>query len=277
MYFPVCILVMAHSNEELLRNLLQKLRHPQVFIAVHIDKKSEALFENLKDVDHIRLVQNRVDVKWAHLTQVEATLSSYRELRATGISMDHFLVISGQDYPVRSMQSIVDFLANHKGKSFLGRGEISKQGWAAAMKRYRYHYYIPAEKLWRGIMMLTRIHRKLPFGLKPWGGPQWINMTQQHLDYIVEYGEQHPKLYRYMKTVRFPEEMFFQTLIMNSRYKDDCINNDLRFIKWIAGKSNPEILTIEDYDDVVSAKDKFFARKFDLKHSASLIKKIEHD
>ena len=268
---PVCILIMAHSHEELLRNLHQRLQHPQVRVFVHIDKKSQALFEKLSAQTSMRLIQQRVDVQWAHISQLQAYFSSYKEIVNTGYQFEHFIVISGQDYPLVSPEKIVEFLVAHKNKSMISYVPLSKDGWTGAMKRYRYHYYIRMEKLWRGLMMLTGIRRQFPFGLSPYGGSQWINLCRKHMDYVIAFCDKHVSLMNFMATVRFPEEMLLQTLLQNSEYKSDCINDDMGFIKWTHGKSNPEVLTEKHYEEIKNAGMKFFARKVDLNQSASLI------
>jgi hypothetical protein len=274
MYHPVCILVMAHSHEELLLKLLASLQHQQVLVFVHIDKKSQALFEKLSKQPGIRLIQNRVNVQWAHISQVEAVFTSYKEIKASGNEAGHWIVISGQDYPIQPIDKLVHFLSSKQAKSYISFSPL-KEEWPAAQKRYRYHYYIPMEKIRRGLMMLTGIRRKFPLGLKPYGGSQWINLAGKHMDYIVDYCNRNPELMKFMKTARFPEEMLFQSILMNSEYKSDCISNDLRFVKWEEGKSNPEILTEQYYEAIREAKEKFFARKFDLRRSAKLIGLLE--
>ena len=268
---PVCILVMAHSHELLLKKLLAKLEHPQVRVFVHIDKKSQSLFEKLEGIN---LIRNRVNVQWAHISQVQAVFSSYSEIRDAGHSFEHFLVISGQDYPLQSMDRLVAFFSTQKAKSFISHLPLSKQGWAGARKRYRYHYYIRMEKLWRALMMMTGMRRQFPFGLMPYGGSQWINLATPHMDYVINFCNTHVSLMNFMQTVRFPEEMIFQTILMNSPFREDCMNDDLRYVKWLPGKSNPEILTLENKPEILQAGNKFFARKFDLDRSDSLIRSL---
>ncbi len=267
---------MAHSHEELLLKLLAALQHPQVLLYVHIDKKSQPLFEKLDQRGGIHLIRDRVNVQWAHISQLQAVFASYREIRNTGNAFSHFLVISGQDQPLQSMDKLLEFFHAHPGKSFLGYTPLSKEGWSGAMKRYRYHYYVRMEKLWRALMMLTGIRRRFPFGLHPFGGSQWINLARTHMDYVLDYWQQHQALVNFMETVRFPEEMLFQTLLMNSPHRGDCVNDDLRYVKWVHGKSNPEILTEKDWEEIQKTPDAFFGRKFDRDQSAALLALLEN-
>ena len=50
MYHQVCILIMAHGQEDLLLRLLDRLAHPQLAVYIHIDKKAQALFETTAEV-----------------------------------------------------------------------------------------------------------------------------------------------------------------------------------------------------------------------------------
>lgn len=271
MYQPVCIVIMAHGHKELLLQLISQLQHRDVLLCIHIDKKSQTLYDELEQLKAGRLIKNRVNVRWAHISQLEAVFSSYKEITGAGFKFDHFVVISGQDYPLQPMDSLVRFFSAHKGKSFLGYTPISKQGWRIAMKRYRYFYYQRGEKWLRTIMRLTGIGRNFPLKMKPFGGSQWFNLSALHIEFIVAQFEKTPALQKFFKHTRFPEEMMVQSLLLNSAYSNDCINNDLRFIKWIKGKSNPEILTDEHIPEILENNDKFFARKFEATQSASLI------
>ena len=56
--------------------------------------------------------------------------------------------------------------------------------------------------------------------------------------------------------------MFFQTIIMNSKYGAKVCNDNLRYIDWSEGKNNPKVLTKDDFS-LINSSNKLFARKFD--------------
>lgn len=70
------------------------------------------------------------------------------------------------------------------------------------------------------------------------------------------------------------EEVFFQTLIMNSPFRD-TIQKDvtLRYINWNANPA-PKYLDIDDYAEILKSNS-LFCRKIDSIQSASLIEKLE--
>jgi len=67
------------------------------------------------------------------------------------------------------------------------------------------------------------------------------------------------------------EEIYFQTIIMNSPFSDKVINNNLRYIKWeYKNGSMPAILDEEDYEEVEKSN-QLFARKIEYPVSMKLV------
>ena len=51
---------------------------------------------------------------------------------------------------------------------------------------------------------------------------------------------------------------------MNSKYSEQVINNDLRYIDWKSGRGGfPAILDERDFEDIIHSE-KLFARKLDM-------------
>ncbi|RYZ93136.1 MAG: glycosyl transferase, partial [Sphingobacteriaceae bacterium] len=59
-----------------------------------------------------------------------------------------------------------------------------------------------------------------------------------------------------------PDEFIFQTLLYNSKFKADMVDDDLRYIDWSGGGASPKTLVMEDAEKLITSG-KFFARKFD--------------
>ena len=66
----------------------------------------------------------------------------------------------------------------------------------------------------------------------------------------------------------------FQTLVMNSPYADKRMDY-LHYIDWSEGRSNPKILSMTDYENLM-ASDKLMARKFDITVDRDVLEKIRH-
>lgn len=81
-----------------------------------------------------------------------------------------------------------------------------------------------------------------------------------------------------LKNVFIPEEFFFQTIIMNSKYEKNVINHNLRYDDWSQFRNGhlPAILDITDYP-LICQDEYFFARKIDYNISKDLLQKIGRD
>ena len=88
------------------------------------------------------------------------------------------------------------------------------------------------------------------------------------------YLKRHPEYIRFYRNVNCPDECFFQTLVMNSSYKDKR-EDYLHYVDWSEGGNSPKILTIDDYEEL-KASDKFMARKFDIGIDSYVLLKMKN-
>ena len=92
------------------------------------------------------------------------------------------------------------------------------------------------------------------------------------VDWILIYLRNHHYYISYFKHCSTPDESFFQTLVMNSPYKDKR-KDYLHYIDWSEGKSSPKTLTMEDVEKLKNS-DKLMARKFDIKFDREILDKF---
>jgi hypothetical protein len=74
--------------------------------------------------------------------------------------------------------------------------------------------------------------------------------------------DKQPSLQRFFKYTWGSDEFVFQTLLYNSEFKKDMVNENYRYIDWSEGKPNPKTLNITDFT-LIAESNAFFARKFD--------------
>ena len=70
-----------------------------------------------------------------------------------------------------------------------------------------------------------------------------------------------PQVVRFFRHVFVPDEIFFQTILMNSPLHDEIENDNLRYVEW-SREPAPAVLGVDDLDAMLSSG-KLFARKFD--------------
>jgi len=245
---------------------------------IHLDKKIDLnTHRDLFDIPNVFFIKNRIDVKWAGYTIVKAAFNGIKQIVESGIKYDFINLLSGQDYPVKSPERISEFLQQQAGKQLIKCWDFETE-WAEALLRInKYHL---TDTVFKGRYMVQRfinsiIKRKTPFGLKFYGtNSTFWTLTPDCALYVVNYVESRHHLTRFLKFTWGSDEFVFQTIIMNSPYKDSVVNNNYRYIDWSAGGSRPKTLLTEDYEKII-ASDDIFGRKFSIEVDSSILDLID--
>ena len=279
----LAFLIQAHTGEIQLKKLVDTLIDKENDIFLHIDKKSETLYQNIKKIysnnSKVHILDNRVDVNWSGFSQVLATLSLLSAVRESNKVFDYINFISGQDFPIKPNEEIKTVLHQHKGREFIEYKDIDDYEWRLKIynlfrenKKNRRLYI----RILDNILRYTQkyfIKRKNFEGFKLYTGSSWFTITYNCLCFILDYLDKNPSFIKQFKYTACADEHFFQILILNSEFKKYVVNDNLRYIIWSNGKSSPETLTIKDYDKLKNT-DKIFARKFDFEVDREIINKL---
>lgn len=284
------ILIQCHKNPEQVNMLLDALQHPDVDIYIHVDKKS-SISSQLKTSPQIHILPDkyRVDVQWATFSQVRATLNLLR-YASHHEKYEHYWLCSGQDYPIKPVDEIVRFLHSKPDTNFIQIWN-SKNSIGGAENNYdkRTAIYFPAFVLGnsavkriakRALVELTGgwnrtfslFRRKAPDNVKFFFGSSWICFSGEMEEWMESYLKAHPEYIQFYRNVNCPDECFFQTLVMNSPYKDKR-EDYLHYVDWSEGGNSPKTLTIDDYGKLL-VSDKLMARKFDTEVDRRIIDEI---
>jgi hypothetical protein len=116
--------------------------------------------------------------------------------------------------------------------------------------------------------------RKLPENIVFVGRSQWLTITLQQASYIVDVLKNNHSLRHYFKFTWGSDEFVFQTILYNSPFKNQMVNDNLRYIDWSAGGASPKTFTIIDTDDLLNSR-KLFARKFDEKIDTTIMNHLD--
>jgi core-2/I-Branching enzyme len=88
--------------------------------------------------------------------------------------------------------------------------------------------------------------------------------------YLVRFTDSRPEVVRFFRHVKMPDEIYVQTVLLNSPLRETIVADDIHYIDWSRGGSHPKTLGTEDYAKIV-ASGKLFARKFDPVHDAQIL------
>ena len=276
----VAYLILAHGAPEQAARLVARISDPQDTVIVHVDRKAELApfteaFARLPIAPIV--TRKRVPVHWGGWGIVQATVIGMREALAVSRPWSHLVLLSGADYPIRSVAETQAFFAAHPGESFLSwsagdgtdyvdadrrgnatwrwTGDLSRMlTWQVSIRGRR--WYFPSERV------PYALPRRLPRALStPFQGSAWWNLTPEAVAYCVRYLRRHPSIAAHFRFVFAPDENVFHMMLLASPLRDTLVNEDLRFMHWET--NSPPTIVLEDVP-AMRASRKLFARKFDL-------------
>lgn len=287
----IAYLILAHKNPLQLERLVRRLDSKDSLFFIHIDKKvditvfKDALSSFLKKVQFTP----RENSRWGSLGIVKATIKAMEQIVRDN-SIDYIILLSGQDYPIKNMDYIRDFLSRNP-REYIRHYPFVKDGWVIErIERYHFNFlwrrtFPPMEdpttlhgKLFNQILgLMFRLPRKFPKGLKPYNGTQWLNLTTDTARYVLDFIKKRPDYIKFHQYSFVPDEMFFQTIILNAPDKilNNVVDDDLRYCDWTKpGIHLPAIFKKEDLNEIKDSK-KFFARKFDINIDSEIMDEID--
>lgn len=283
------VLISAYNNIEHLKSLV--LQFDDDFdIFIHLDKKSKFKkedIEHLKSINNVRSVVSTYKVNWGGYKLLKAFIHLMRIANNIG-GYSYYHTLSGQDIVVKSSQEIKDFFNANNGSEFIEFFSLPSEKWEGGGKErfFRFHFYDTFNcktplgfKVNKIILKFQRILglTRPPFGGFEifYGGSCWFSISEKCVSYCLRRIENNPGLIKGIAYTLLPEEMFFQTLIVNAEFKDKVINNNLRYIDWTFKNGNsPAVLDEFDYENIKNSG-QLFAKKVDGSVSKSLVKLIE--
>jgi Core-2/I-Branching enzyme len=275
-------IVSAYKLPDQLTRLVTRLSTPRSSFLIHVDRKTDEathrrIVESLGRMANVDFLERHV-CYYGGFGHVRATLKGIHELFRRRLPFDYIILLTGQDYPIKSNRQIADFFRAHEGDSFMEYFALPSQEWQ--------HGGIDRIESWHVRMLgryfvvrapsRFRIWRKFPSGLQPFGGSAYWCLSRECAEYVYRFVRSTPSYVRFFKYVNVPEEMFFQTIVLNSPLNGRVVNDDLRYLDWrdpaIAG--GPAVLDKRDFGKIMGSRD-LFARKFDMEEDAEILDMID--
>ena len=285
------ILILAHGNNEHLIALCKKL-HECFYVYIHYDAKNYpnvpiSVKKELESIPNV-FVLSKYTVNWGAFSIIDATMFLISEVLKNK-SVRYLHLISGQDWLSKPAKVIYDFF-DGSNKIYitydLAKNIVKTHENVLLWQKLYYPYDTIKRKTFFGkvfhrVSMLTQIicfvnkFRRYKINYDIFAGSQWWSMPREACEYVNSVYLANEPIVRVMKTGFCSDEMFFQTILVNSeRYKEQIVNDNLRYILWIRkNNSYPALLDMDDYENV-SKDNIFFMRKIDFNISRELIDKI---
>ena len=286
------ILITAYKDFEHLEEII-KCFDARFEIFIHIDKKSLLTKEAKKVLNtysSVKLISQKFRVNWGGVNHLKSILFLSKKALDNPNNF-YFHLISGQDFPIQNREAFDNFFSENRNFEFLDYFSFPHSGWADnggwdRVNFYNFYDWLNAKKpnSYRNIKRIVEFQKKIGFkrpfysiamAPKLYGGATWWSLSRECLSHVVDYTQENSFLLKRLKHTFCSEEIYFPTVIMNSKFSSKVENRNLRFIDWKYRNGNsPAILDDSDYESLMASKD-FFARKFGHNFSKNLIKKIK--
>ena len=274
----VAHLILTYTDPYQTEKMIRHMAHSDFDFYIHVDKKFDIdphLY--LQDIPNVYFINNRMDVKWAGFNTVLATFGCIKEIVGTGINYDFINFLSGQDYPLKSAEELRDFFFQNRGKEFLSYRDIKndwKEGLVRMQKYYLTNFSFKGKDQLEKIINFFMPARKIPYDLHPYGKSMFWMLSPDAAMYVAQRVQNDLKLVDFFSLCWGSDEFVFQTILLNSPYKDNVVNNNYRYIDWSKGGPNPKVLDVDDFSSIKKSN-MLFARKLRLPQSQTLINMID--
>lgn len=298
--FNVAYLIMCHKNPNQVNRLISKLQSDNSVCFVHVDSQADFTLEKMGGV----LTKKRYHGALGSYSLVQISDELMRCAKEyekeKGVHFSYFCLMSGQDYPLNNAAFIhkglfenyptpyIDCTPCTKG-NWVYNGSNHSVWWNTANRKVNQWLQNPGviRKLVKAPMFVADLitrnwanpRAKLSKNqIDLYGGSAWWILPDMMVSYLLETAKRFGpgnKFYP-LTGVGVPEENYYQTLLMNSEFKNTIRVNPPEMVaqncKTYANFSpegkpftgHPYILTMEDAARLTElAKNRFFARKFD--------------
>ena len=275
-------LILAHNEPELLLLLVERLDDVRNDIYIHFDRKLSILPDIKTQHAGLYILKDRVDVRWADVSMLEAEYKLFHAVVDSGCQYSHHHLISGVDLPLKNQDYIHSFFAQHQGKEFVGLHQRPMNSHADRAL----HYWHPFTRSFRGsgcVFAIKRILRYLVvqtqvlLGIRrnttiPFHkGGQWVSITRGLIDYLLE---QEERAFTIFSRTFGADEYFVPTLIWDTPFTErlfDATDESRGAMRYIGWRADGQLIDFTSQDlSALQQTEYLFARKFNSRDKAFL-------
>lgn len=267
----IAYFILVHRLPNQFKRLFKSIYNPNNYYLIHIDKKASADLHKdvtnfINDFENTFILESE-SIVWGWYSMVNIELNGIRKLLSLWLNWDFFINLSWQDFPLKNQKEINNFLCENKDNNFL---LVSNQETERPDTMNRVENYFIDN--WNSVYEVLNGKRDFLKDMIPYIWWQWMILNRDCCEFICNSLETKKFTDYYINTL-IPDESFFQTLLMNTSFDWNIINDDKRAIIWVNDwdiKLRPKTFKKEDID-FLSLENNLFARKFDDNEDAEII------
>lgn len=257
------IIMTAYKDVELINRIIRNVPN-NWDVYVHVDKKSKL---SPSMIDKQAYVIKKYRINWGDANHLFAIVELLKIAIENTSEEAYYHIITGQDYFVSSPKNFDKFI--DKGKLYLdivsdpqwynGGKDIWMYRTLASLFDLRKPIIRKLNRLYMLFQKKLGLCKALP-NYTIYGGSVYCSLPSTAVEYLLECDIAKQMLDE-LKYSAIGEEIFFQTVFMNSPFKSLVIPNNLRYSDWSVINA-PKLLNESDFNSIVTSK-VLFCRKVD--------------
>jgi hypothetical protein len=290
-------LILAHKSPDQVERLFRAIHHPDDCFVLHFDRRAGAKLHELgralvRKYSNVFALPSRA-ILWGGAIMTEVQIAAMQCALDHSSTWEHFINLTGQDFPLKSRDEILAELAPRAGNSFVSWFDpLQENLWQNARARLN-RYYLDSPALTRILQLPGVGHRlgsllgwtnrlpHLPFYRRRWpdffryyGGANHVILNREACVYLNS-DARAQRIRLWLRHAAHANEITFQSVLLNSPLAPTLVNAHFREIVFPSPDS-PHPTTVTETDlPRLAASEAFFARKFDPVKSGPVMDVLE--
>lgn len=230
-----CYLLLAKSEPQRLQRLVEALRTEQTRFLIHLDRTAdETAFQALIDLDHVQLINTRIETRDAGFSMVEAILLLMQKASSSFPKASRFTLLSEAWYPAAS-NAALDALTESPA-NFISMRAIAPEAplYACIARRHLPDHaafdagsgepaspgQLQQQKYLRKFLETLPDQDALPMDY--YLGASWWSLTHEAVKEILGHSSRQSDFTRRFRYSWAPARSFFHTILGNSALAQTC-------------------------------------------------------
>ncbi|MCP1297899.1 beta-1,6-N-acetylglucosaminyltransferase [Chryseobacterium sp. S0630] len=221
----IAYFIMIHHKPDIFKSMFDKIYTRDQFYLIHIDRSAtddftEEIQQYLIHFPNVYILES-INIVTGGFSVIQAELNAMEYLLNVSKEWDYFINLSGEDFPLKSQNIIRQFLTANIGRNYLFYYD-QKLYRPDTLQRIQNHFTELNHKISSLIYK-----RKFMDGVTPYIGGKWFIFTKDTCIFLTNNKRVMDFEDYYLHTL-LPAESFFQTVLMNTAFKDIIVNDDKR-------------------------------------------------
>ncbi|CAA7196939.1 beta-1,6-N-acetylglucosaminyltransferase [Chryseobacterium potabilaquae] len=266
----IAYFIMIHHKPETFKEMFEKIYSRDQFYLVHIDKKAKEEFTEeiqmyLVGFPNVYILES-MSIVAGGFRMIQAELNAMEYLLNVSGEWDYFINLSGEDYPLKSQNIIRQFLTSNNGRNYIFFYD-QKFYRPDTFQRIQNHFTELTHKISSLIYK-----REFMEGVTPYIGGKWFIFTKKTCVFLTNNKKVMDFEDYYLHTL-LPAESFFQTVLMNTVFKDIIVNDDKRASLEKKYFNKNQYYT--EFIEALKTSNQLFIRKVNNETNQNIIKYID--